>query len=84
MDSYRLVFARDAEAEFRRVPFPFRRQLNGRLHLLKREPRPSEAVRIAESESYWLPSGDWIVLYEVDDEQRRLTVFGVVRYSPEA
>lgn len=79
MGSYNLGFARTAEAEFRALPFPFRRQINQRFYRLKEDPRPEDAERLSEEERYVLRVGPWAVLYKVDEAAKTVTVMAVMR-----
>ena len=77
MDLYKVLFARDAESDLRRVPFPLRRQINQRIFRLKAVPVPGEAQRISESGAYRLLIGGWRVLYEVDESARTVTIYAI-------
>lgn len=77
MGSYSIRFGREAEADFRAVPFPFRRQVNQRIARLKEDPRPSQSQRISDSAFYRLRVGSWRALYEIDEEASRVIVHGI-------
>lgn len=79
MASYRIVIRRSAEEELMAVPFPFRRQINGLIFKLKKDPRPSAAERIAEGEHFRLRVDGWRVVYEVEDESLVVTIIAIVR-----
>ncbi len=79
-DSFEVVVLPAAVAEFRAIPFPFRRQLNQKIFKLKLIPRPGEAV-LVENEVFVLPLDRWGLIYEVDDDSKVITVFGVMVFS---
>ena len=74
--SSKVVFAVDSVAELHAVPFPFRRQINQRIHKLKSEPRPP-GVRNVDEGVYLLRLERWGLLYEVDEEAQLVTVLAV-------
>jgi mRNA-degrading endonuclease RelE of RelBE toxin-antitoxin system len=76
MDSYKIRLTREAEAEFRAAPFPFRRQLNQAIFKLKDAPRPPQAELI-EADASRLCVHGWFLLYELDDESRTVTLYRV-------
>lgn len=77
MASYRIIIRRDAQAEFLAVPFPFRRQINQRIHALKSKPRP-DTSQLVFAELRLLRVSGWRVLYAVDDDRMTLTVISIL------
>lgn len=77
MAKYRIEIRERAEADFLAIPFPFRRQVNQRLHKLKADPRSEGAEAVGESERYRLDVAGWRILYEVDDAE---TVVRIVSF----
>jgi mRNA-degrading endonuclease RelE of RelBE toxin-antitoxin system len=75
--SYSVVVVPSAAAELGKVPFPFRRQLNQKIFNLKDAPRPSD-VELIEGDLFVFELDRWGLLYEVDDENLRLTVLAFV------
>ena len=78
MDSFKISVLPSAEKEFRAVPFPFRRQINQRITGLKRDPRPGDSERLSEAERYRLFVHGWFVLYEIDDQNRLVTIWAIL------
>lgn len=82
MASYRIIITTEAREELHAMPFPFRRQINGRIHKLKNNPRPSDAVSVGEvEERLRLKYGGWKILFEVDDTRRVVTIVGVSAFD---
>ena len=81
MASYSVVIQPSAEAEFRAVPFPFRRQLNQKIYALKEQPRPADS-ELVDGELRLVRVAGWRLLYEVDDEASRLVVLAVLPPLP--
>ena len=79
MGSFNVVLENSAEADFRDIPFPFRRQINQRLMRLKEEPRPADAEHISEADKYRLRLHGWRVLYEIDDGRRLVMILAVLK-----
>lgn len=75
MDSFEVRITVSAEAELRRVPFPFRRQINQRIMALQKTPLP-ESVESLESNRCFVRIGDYGVLYLLDG--LRVTVLAIV------
>jgi len=78
-DSFSVVLAPQAVADLAGVPFPFRRQINQRFYKLKREPRPPEALSLADG-AYGLLLWSWMVVYDVDDTTRTVTILLIPPY----
>jgi len=78
MASYSVVFGPSAEDELRAVPFPFRRQIVHAIYRLKENPRPERSETI-DAQIRRLPVHGWRLVYEVDDEERRVTIYRVTR-----
>ncbi|MBI4370772.1 MAG: type II toxin-antitoxin system mRNA interferase toxin, RelE/StbE family [Elusimicrobia bacterium] len=77
MASFKVAFLSSAEAEFRAVPFPFRRQINQRIMRLKDDPRPFDAERVSEAEKYRLKVHGWHILYRWDEPAGVAMVYAV-------
>lgn len=76
MAFFKVDFAKTAEDDLRRTPFPFRRQLFQAIQRLKASPRPFEAEDMG-SERYLLRVHGWSIAYAIDEERQTLTVFAV-------
>jgi mRNA interferase RelE/StbE len=76
--SYRIFVERQAERALRRRIAPenasrVRRALDG----LAEDPRPQGSTSLQGRPGYRIRVGDYRIVYEVDDEQRTVTVFQV-------
>lgn len=76
MASYSVEIAASAVEDLLAVPFPFRRQINQRIHKLKLVPRPGAAQVILDDDYRVLVAGWWIV-YTVDDDRNLVTVLAI-------
>ena len=74
MASFKVIFLPSAEAEFRAVPFPFRRQINQRIMSLIGDPLPSYRERLGESDKYRLPVHGWHVIYDWNEADGVVTI----------
>jgi mRNA interferase RelE/StbE len=75
MLAYSLTFRASVEKDLRRLPTSLVDRLLQRIEALVDEPLPRQSVKLSGSDRlYRLRVGDYRVIYEVDDEQRRITV----------
>src|SRR5207253_1009362 len=79
MASFKIRLNPDAEADFRRIPFPLRRAINERIQKLKSDPRPPEAQAFSQGEKYRLAVHGWTVLYGIDDDTSTVTLHAFQR-----
>lgn len=79
MAAYSLEVKRSAARELDAVePRAQRRRLVARIGALSTEPRPVGALKVAGSENaYRLRQGDYRIVYEVHDRERRIVVFKI-------
>lgn len=75
--SYSVLVKRDAERELRRLPKGDLQRVVARIAALAGDPRPPAAKKLSTLERYRIRQGDWRILYEVDDEDRVVTVVKV-------
>jgi mRNA interferase RelE/StbE len=72
---YEVVVLRPAEKEIRRLAPKIRRQILEKLVGLETNPRPQDVRRLHGVErSYRVDSGEYRILYEIDDAERRAVV----------
>lgn len=72
---YEVVVLRPAEKEIRRLAPKIRRQILEKLVGLETNPRPQDARRLHVVErGYRVDSGEYRILYEIDDAERRVVV----------
>lgn len=77
MVSYRVLLARSAERELRRVPGPDLPRLVRRIAALGGEPRPGGCMKLSGVEGWRIRQGDWRVVYQIDDAAREVRVVKV-------
>ena len=72
---YEVVVIRPAEKEIRRLAPKIRRQILEKLVGLEANPRPQDVRRLHRVErGYRVDSGEYRILYEIDDAERRVVV----------
>jgi len=77
---YEVVVLRPAEKEIRRLAPKIRRQILEKLVGLETNPRPQDVRRLHGVErGYRVDSGEYRILYEIDDAER-LVVVRVVKH----
>ena len=80
MAKYSVSIRAPAEAEFRAVPSPFRRQLNQLVFKLMRDPRPAGS-ELVEGRLHKLTAHGWQIAYEVDDVSLIVTVVSFAKLN---
>jgi len=72
---YEVVVLRPAEKEIRRLAPKIRRQILEKLVGLETNPRPQDVRRLHGVErGYRVDSGEYRILYEIDDAERQVVV----------
>ena len=78
MASYNIVFTRSSEKELRKVPNPYLKKLVEKIKALSTNPRPLGIQILKGEERYFrLRQGDWRVIYEVDDAEKKVTIIKI-------
>jgi len=72
---YDVFLKPSVEKDLRRLPVPFVQRLLDRIAALSADPRPRGVVKLTGAESlYGVRLGDYRIIYEIDDTDRRVTV----------
>jgi mRNA interferase RelE/StbE len=72
---YEVIVLRTAEKDIRRLAPKIRRQILEKLVGLETNPRPQDVRRLHGVErGYRVDSGEYRILYEIDDAERRVVV----------
>ena len=76
---YGIFIKASAEKEIRRLPRSARERITSAILALRNEPRPSGVRKLKgrDEEGWRIRVGDYRVLYRIDDDQRRVTIFRV-------
>jgi len=83
MAKFSVVIHTKAEAEFRAIPFPHRRQLNQLIFKLMDDPHPPGS-KVLEEERCHITAHGWLIAYEVDDVKRVITIIGFAKSTDPA
>jgi len=84
MIKYDVVFARSARKELEKLPDNQALRILGRIERLADDPRPPGCKKLRGERNLWrLRSGDYRVIYSVDD-RRRLVDVNAVRHRSDA
>jgi len=76
-DSYSVTIVRDAEKELRDLPKKDLARVDRRIQALAETPRPQGVEKLTGADHYRIRQGDWRVVYEIDDHDRRVTVIKI-------
>ena len=75
--SYRLAILRRAVKELAHLPEKDRLRIEADIETLASNPRPSGIKKLTGRDGYRIRSGDYRVVYEIDDRSRSVTVLHV-------
>ncbi len=81
---YKVFIERNAEKDFRKIPKTIQKKVISAIIKLKTNPKPRNVKKISGSENYYrIRVGDYRIVYEIDDEEKKVNVFRV-RHRREA
>ncbi len=75
--SYTISILRRAQRELTRLPVGAYERVRDAIHALGQDPRPPGCLKLTGREAWRIRAGDYRVIYEIDDEQRLVTVLHV-------
>jgi mRNA interferase RelE/StbE len=75
--SYRVLIVHKAEREFHSFSEPLRSSLHEKILSLEQNPRPFGSKKLRESDYYRVRSGDYRIIYMIDDAKRIVTILGI-------
>ena len=75
---YSIKFKKSVEKEIRKLPKEMVGRIIAAIEALEEEPRPKQSIKLRDTErTYRLRVGDYRVIYQIDDEQKEITVFHI-------
>ncbi|MEW6715108.1 MAG: type II toxin-antitoxin system RelE/ParE family toxin [Nitrospirota bacterium] len=77
MAKYSVEIISKAEKEFLKLPESVRVKIRGQIMLLENNPRPFGCKKLRETEFYRLRSGDYRVVYSIDDAEKIIKVLSI-------
>jgi len=75
--SYQLAILRRAVKELARLPEKDKRRIEADIEALAASPRPHGSKKLTGRDGYRIRSGDYRVVYEIDDRRRMVIVLHV-------
>ena len=75
---YRLEISRTAHKQILRLPAGIRERIHSAISSLSENPRQSGNKKLTAREGYRMRVGDFRILYKVDDDLQKVTVFRVM------
>ena len=76
--SYRVTLTATAVKERRRIDVTVRQRIDQTLRSLQSDPRPSGVKKLSGQYQDWrVRVGDYRILYEIDDDQQKITVWRI-------
>lgn len=78
---FEILFERRAEREYGRLSGDILRRVNAAIDRLTADPRHQGTTKLAGRDDYRVRVGDWRIVYEVDDQRRRVVVIRVAHRS---
>lgn len=78
MDRYSVIFDRDIEKDFKRIPKKIVQNVLRRISGLAINPTPPQSLKLSGTEgAYRMRVGDYRVIYTINDPKREITVYHV-------
>jgi len=74
---YTIVILRRAQKELAELPSEAYPRVREAIRKLGEEPRPTGCVKLSSREGWRIRVGNYRVIYEIDDTQRKLTVMHI-------
>ena len=75
--TYRIEFAKPAAKQFRSLPTNIQRQMQPAIDALSSKPRPSGVKKLKGSDLYRIRSGDYRIIYQIQDAELIIIVIKV-------
>lgn len=75
--SYDVRIIRSAEKDMERIPAVIHARINKKILSLEDEPRPRGIKKLTGKEEYRLRTGDYRILYTIDDKKKSITIVAV-------
>jgi mRNA interferase RelE/StbE len=75
--SYALAFKPSAEKELRKLSHDAIPRVVAAIRALAEEPRPHGCVKLSASQSWRIRIGDYRVIYDIDDPNRKIDVLHI-------
>ena len=75
--SYKLLITRNAQKEMANLDNQYIKQIKSDINLLSEEPRPFGYSKLKGRDGYRIKSGDYRVIYEIDDDKLEITILHV-------
>ena len=72
--NYEVFIEKAAQRSLARVPQPYQERMIAAIVRLSDEPRPAGAKKLAGREAWRIRIGDFRIIYEIDDEIRKVLV----------
>jgi mRNA interferase RelE/StbE len=81
--NYTVVITRGAQRDLAALQPTTYRRVRDAIRILDTNPRPSGCSKLTDREAWKIRVGDYRVIYEIDDQQRQVTV-RLIRHRREA
>jgi mRNA interferase RelE/StbE len=72
--SYRIIVPKTVQKQINKLPNTIQARVIESLLSLKETPRPSNSLKMKNSQGYRLRVGDYRVLYDIDDKTQTMTL----------
>lgn len=75
---YRLEVSHAAHRQVRKLPAKTQERINQAIARLAKEPRPSGTKKLTGREGYRIRTGDYRILYQIDDNSKVVIIYRVM------
>lgn len=74
---YKLILSDKAHKELRKINDKDYLRISDKILILENEPRPVGSIKLQAKNAYRLRVGNYRILYEIDDENKRVLVYKI-------
>ncbi len=78
---YRVILSKPAQKDVERLPHELWERILKCLRDLKEDPRPYGSLKLKGDKAYRLRSGDYRILFDIDDKRREVNILRVLHRS---
>jgi len=75
--TYQIIIERKAQQEAEKIPFQYRRVIDEAIISLSSNPRPHGCKKLTEKEGYRIRTGNYRILYTIDDKAKIVVVYRI-------
>jgi mRNA interferase RelE/StbE len=75
--TYQIIVEKQVEKEIRHIPLRDRQHIDHEILALASNPRPPGCKKLTQKEGYRIRTGDYRILYTIDDKTRTVIIYRI-------